>query len=131
MVPCHGVSEQGSALLTQKQILWVESLKTVYKTSPEPVMHAPNSSNRLRVKVYGLVTSEAFEIIVLVFILLNTVSLATFHDGQNAEWIRTFGVLEYLFTSIFSAGECVMTGRPSPCMLHLNHCGSTHMCEQQ
>ena len=55
-------ASQGSALLTQKQQLWVESLKTVYKLSPEPMLSVPTSTNRLRLKVYQAVTSSTFEV---------------------------------------------------------------------
>ena len=49
--------------MTQKQQLWVESLKTVYKLSPEPMLSVPTSTNRLRLKVYQAVTSSTFEVL--------------------------------------------------------------------
>ena len=44
----------------------------------------------------------------MIFIMMNTLSLALFHDGQNMEWIRAYGVLEVVFTSIFTAGNAAL-----------------------
>ncbi len=60
--PVLTASNQGSALLTQKQVLWVESLKAVYKTMPAVMIQAPASQNWLRRRLYDLVVSTKFEV---------------------------------------------------------------------
>ena len=62
---------------------------------------------RLRIKLYHLVESNTFEIIIMIFIVANMLQMACLYEGSG-EGVNIFlEITNYIFTTIFLV-ECVL-----------------------
>lgn len=58
--------------------------------------------NRLQYKVWWLVTSQPFEYVIFILILINTVTLAMKFHGQPEAYTDALDILNMIFTAIFA-----------------------------
>lgn len=58
--------------------------------------------NRLQYKVWWLVTSQPFEYVIFILILINTVTLAMKFHGQPEGYTYALDILNMIFTAIFA-----------------------------
>lgn len=58
--------------------------------------------NRLQYQVWWLVTSQAFEYVIFILILINTITLAMKFHGQPTSYTHALDVLNMVFTAVFA-----------------------------
>jgi hypothetical protein len=58
--------------------------------------------NRLQYKVWWLVTSQPFEYVIFVLILINTITLAMKFYGQPEAYTYALDILNMIFTAVFA-----------------------------
>lgn len=58
--------------------------------------------NRLQYKVWWLVTSQPFEYVIFILILINTITLAMKFHGQPQGYTHALDVLNMIFTAVFA-----------------------------
>mmetsp|Transcript_45960 Transcript_45960/g.53019 ORF Transcript_45960/g.53019 Transcript_45960/m.53019 type:complete len:566 (+) Transcript_45960:1-1698(+) len=87
--------------LTDDQKRWLELQKLVYKSKPNFAQNtAP--SGFIRRRVYRLVNHTAFDIIIMVFILLNMFQMALVYEGADPDYIFVLEVINLVFTAVFA-----------------------------
>lgn len=64
--------------------------------------------NKYRLKVFKVITSQVFELSVMVCIVLNILSMAMDYEGMSATMSSWLETANYLFTSVFIV-ECVLS----------------------
>eukprot|EP00899_Mesostigma_viride_P024665 jgi/Mesvir1/5383/Mv15459-RA.1 len=91
----------GSALLTEKQRVWVDVERLLLKAVPPTSTAKPADASRAF--CYGLVTHPAFNHAILTVVTLNTIVIAMQHEGQGGGWDAALGGLNKAFLGLFTA----------------------------
>jgi len=86
--------------LTEDQQQWIEAQQRFLSANSHSSQGAA-PSQRLRKAAYNLVTSDVFEVSIVVIIIINVMFMASRHDGQSAEWSTTLDRLNVVFTAIY------------------------------
>ena len=97
-----------SFLLTKNQLSWLEIQKLIIKSKPETSSRSGNA-NFLLAKLGPVVNSQAFESCIIIFIVLNTVSMAMVYDGASDEYLRVLYLINEVCTYIFIAEAFLKT----------------------
>lgn len=93
---------QGSALLTEEQQMWVETMKMMLGTAPRRRMRKPPAKQRFRNKIYKIASSKSFELLIMSLILVNSIVLATRHADQTQEFADALDVINRVFSYVFA-----------------------------
>lgn len=104
---------KGSGLLTDEQQRLVESLKMMLTVRPRRVMRRPPShtcTGRFRGVLFTIAESQAFDIIVMGVIMINTVFMASRFYGQPTEWEEALAVVNVIFNVFFTSEAVVKLG---------------------
>jgi hypothetical protein len=94
------IAKGGSAMLTAKQEQWLTIQRMMAATDIEVQPQPPQDFARLL--LYHLVTSQAFEAVVIGFIMANMVLLAMTHQGMNQAWQDAMSYANLAFTVVFA-----------------------------
>ena len=82
----------------QKQ--WIEVQNLALKVHPIKKIKPPKAKWRL--KLYKIVCSEAFDILIIVLIVLNTLVIATTHATMDDSFKITIQALNYVFVVFYN-----------------------------
>ncbi|XP_066100522.1 sodium channel protein type 11 subunit alpha [Saccopteryx bilineata] len=91
--------------MTEEQKKYYSAMKKLGSKKPQKPI--PRPLNKCQGLVFDLVTSQVFDVIVIVFILLNMVCMMAESDGQSAEAKSTLDHLNLAFVAIFTI-ECLI-----------------------
>ncbi len=106
--------ENGSAFLTSEQKDWVDTITRSSQIKPQKT-HRPGFTG-VRLKLWELIRSNAFEVFILVVIMLNVAMMATYNCVPDAAasaciieplWAAVWRYSNYMFSLIF-VGEMVI-----------------------
>lgn len=90
-----------SPLLTEDQQKWVESQ---VRAMNKPLKRAANVPTHLiRRKLHAFVESDAFDIAIMVLIVINTIIMAMEHYDQGPAWDEVQRYSNIIFTAVFAA----------------------------
>ncbi|GMH69806.1 hypothetical protein TrST_g4693 [Triparma strigata] len=92
----------GSAYMTEKQIEWVRTQKQLASRKPKKFIAPPPESAKVRYKLFFVVTSEKFEMLIMGFIIANIGFMMTEHKGQIEEWSLVLEIMNYIFAFVFT-----------------------------
>jgi len=93
---------QGSALLTDEQQMWVETMKMMLGTAPQRRMRKPPAKQRFRNKMFKVASSKEFELFIMSLILVNSIVLATRHADQSQPFADALAGINLVFSILFA-----------------------------
>ena len=86
--------------VTNEQIKWILMQKLILKAKPKIHRITP-PKNKIRKFLHKIVLSKAFETIIMIFILLNIISMACIYDTQSDYYSDVMSKINLIFTFIF------------------------------
>ncbi|GBG24665.1 Voltage-dependent L-type calcium channel subunit alpha-1S [Hondaea fermentalgiana] len=92
--------QNGSGLLTEEQKLWLATIKKTMQEKPKKLTSPPK--DKLRLKVWKLVTSRRFEFVIMSFILLNTFMMMLQSESISGTLLTVTKSLNWVFLAIFT-----------------------------
>ena len=95
-----------SNLMSDDQKRWVELQKMIATAKPEFKSNEV-PSNKILKSIYFVVTSTWFESLIMLFIILNIITMGLSYDTQSNYYENVLSKINLFFTSIFFF-ECVM-----------------------
>ncbi|XP_054887668.1 sodium channel, voltage-gated, type I-like, alpha isoform X2 [Poeciliopsis prolifica] len=91
--------------MTDEQKKYYNAMKKLGSKKPQKPI--PRPENKLQGYVFDFVTQQAFDILIMVLIWLNMVTMMVETEGQSDEWERNLRIINIVFIVIFS-GECLL-----------------------
>ncbi|XP_032424468.1 sodium channel, voltage-gated, type I-like, alpha isoform X2 [Xiphophorus hellerii] len=91
--------------MTDEQKKYYNAMKKLGSKKPQKPI--PRPENKLQGYVFDFVTQQIFDILIMVLIWLNMVTMMVEQEGQSAEWERNLKCINIVFIVIFS-GECLL-----------------------
>jgi len=88
-------------LLTEKQKKWAEAKILVLQVSPR--LYHMQPSNKFRKPFYTLAMHGAFELSIMVVIVLNTIVMGVKWEGMDPSVVNTTEAINFVFTGVFVA----------------------------
>lgn len=86
--------------LTSDQMKWIKMNELIGDARPNfDLTRAPD--NKFRLKVFDVVTSNMFDGIIMVCIILNILSMGLVYDGMSQKFGRILGYVNLFFTGVF------------------------------
>jgi len=92
----------GSAYMTEKQIEWVRTQKQLATRKPKEFIAPPPAEEKRRLELFNIVMGERFELVIMGFIILNTLFMMMEFKGQGDGWTLFLDVMNYIFAFIFT-----------------------------
>ena len=92
----------GSAYMTDKQIEWVRTQKQLASRKPKEFIAPPPSEQKRRLELFNIVTGERFEMVIMAFIVANTIFMMMEFKGQSDEWTTFLSAMNYIFAFVFT-----------------------------
>ena len=98
--------EREALVLNDKQLKWIDMMKMIIKSKPDlEKTYIP--TNKFRRKLHRLVTSNPFDIFVMICIVFNMFLMAIDYEEASKTYVSTLLYINLCFTSIFTV-ECIM-----------------------
>jgi hypothetical protein len=98
--------EKKALVLNDKQIKWIDIMKMIIKSKPDiETTYIPK--NKFRKKLHSIVTSNYFDIFIMVCIVLNMLQMAIDYEGSSKTYNNVLLYINLLFTAIFTI-ECIL-----------------------
>ena len=94
--------QKQSGLLTKAQQQWVESMKVALSVNPARMLVLPATASRVRRHFFNVARAKWFEVLIMVFIILNTLAMATRHADQSRGFSDTLDNLNWAFSAVFA-----------------------------
>uniref|UniRef100_M4AB53 Sodium channel protein n=1 Tax=Xiphophorus maculatus TaxID=8083 RepID=M4AB53_XIPMA len=91
--------------MTDEQKKYYNAMKKLGSKKPQKPI--PRPENKLQGYVFDFVTQQIFDILIMVLIWLNMVTMMVEQEGQSDEWERNLKCINIVFIVIFS-GECLL-----------------------
>ncbi|XP_021063257.1 sodium channel protein type 10 subunit alpha isoform X2 [Mus pahari] len=91
--------------MTEEQKKYYNAMKKLGSKKPQKPI--PRPLNKYQGFVFDIVTRQAFDIIIMVLICLNMITMMVETDDQSEEKTRVLGKINQFFVAVFT-GECVM-----------------------
>ncbi|KAL6065360.1 hypothetical protein STEG23_005990 [Scotinomys teguina] len=91
--------------MTEEQKKYYNAMKKLGSKKPQKPI--PRPLNKYQGFVFDIVTRQAFDIIIMVLICLNMVTMMVETDDQHEEKTKILGKINQFFVAVFT-GECVM-----------------------
>lgn len=91
--------EWGSLFVTDDQRAWIDAQRLGLARTLQKKIDPPPG---WRTTVFNLVNHAYFEGIIMFFIVLNTIIMASKFDGIDEGIIEFFGTMNYIFAGIFN-----------------------------
>lgn len=86
--------------LTANQMKWIQMNELIGNARPNfDLTRAPD--NKFRLKVFNVVTSNMFDGIIMVCIILNILSMGMIYDGMTEEFGKILEYVNLFFTAVF------------------------------
>jgi voltage-gated sodium channel type IV alpha len=86
--------------MTKKQLEWVDIMRMIVKAKPDLETTNVPKGRFLQI-LHSIVTSTAFDVFIMICIVLNMVQMGLTYEGESAEYTLTLLVINYIFTTIF------------------------------
>jgi len=93
-------AEKESWFMTKKQLEWVDIMRMIVKAKPDLETTNVPKGRFLQI-LHSIVTSTAFDVFIMICIVLNMVQMGLTYEGESAEYTLTLLVINYIFTTIF------------------------------
>uniref|UniRef100_A0A3Q2G995 Sodium channel protein n=1 Tax=Cyprinodon variegatus TaxID=28743 RepID=A0A3Q2G995_CYPVA len=91
--------------MTDEQKKYYNAMKKLGSKKPQKPI--PRPENKFQGYIFDFVTQQAFDIIIMVLIWLNMVTMMVETEDQSKEWKETLNIINIVFIVIFS-GECLL-----------------------
>ncbi|XP_031201603.1 sodium channel protein type 10 subunit alpha [Mastomys coucha] len=91
--------------MTEEQKKYYNAMKKLGSKKPQKPI--PRPLNKYQGFVFDIVTRQAFDIIIMVLICLNMITMMVETDDQSEEKTKVLGKINQFFVAVFT-GECVM-----------------------
>lgn len=100
------ISKQNFKIVSDEQIKWIQMQKMIKLATPNYV-EIVVPQNRVRLFIYKIVTSQAFEWIIMSMIFGNLISLAMVYSTMNPVYSQFLTILGLIFTGVFILEMCL------------------------
>ena len=87
--------------ISDREARWIDIMRLISEAHPnlEPLQRP---SKGCRLHLYQLVTSDFFDIMIIICIVLNMITLALHYDGASSSMLATLFYANLVFTGIFA-----------------------------
>jgi voltage-gated sodium channel type XI alpha len=104
----------GYLFMTPEQAKWIEMTKLLVKAKPEAIATwTPTSGYRLF--LYGIVTSNVFEVGIMAVILANIILMTLDYEDAPADYLNVLSIFNYVFAGIFMCEMLIKIGAMTFC----------------
>ena len=99
-------AEKESWFMTKKELEWVDIMKMIVKAKPDlETTNVPRK--RPLLFLHEIVTSTAFDVFIMVCIVLNMLQMGMTYDDEPGTYTAALLYINYIFSSIFLI-ECIL-----------------------
>lgn len=93
--------EREALVLNDRQLKWIDIMKMILKSRPDiETTYIPK--NKIRKKLHSFVTSNIFDIFIMVCIVLNMFQMAIDYEDAPLNYTMVLQYINYVFTAIFT-----------------------------
>ena len=93
--------EREALVLNDKQMKWIDIMKMIIKANPDiETTYIPK--NKIRKYLHSVVTSDTFDIVVMISIVLNMVQMAMGYEGATDNYNQGLFFVNMIFTILFT-----------------------------
>ena len=93
--------EKAALYMSDQQMKWLDIMKMIIKAKPDlETTNVPKSA--IRKKFHAFITNNKVDITIMMFIVMNMITMAMQYETQNQMYTDVLKIMNYVFTAVFA-----------------------------